>query len=203
MVFKRAVKWAQGVDKRLQRWRDPLGRSVLVNARTRMNYAVMSPVWRAMRDDPRLTFYFMAGESPAQARSIYHEAGDAAQIISPARAALMKFDAYLAADLLWAKLPRGTPRIQMFHGVAGKYASVYDKPGQSMRDWHRLFFINRRRLENHIAAGAIDPDSPAARLVGMPKLDCLVDGSLNRDTVLNALGLDPGRKTVLYAPTWS
>ena len=37
----------------------------------------------------------------------------------------------------------------------------------------------------------------------MPKLDCLVDGSLKRDEVLNALGLDPSRKTILYAPTWS
>ena len=47
-----------------------------------------------------------------------------------------------------------------------------------MRDWHRLFFVNERRLRNFIAAGAIDPDSPAIRLVGMPKVDCLVNGSL-------------------------
>jgi CDP-glycerol glycerophosphotransferase (TagB/SpsB family) len=37
----------------------------------------------------------------------------------------------------------------------------------------------------------------------MPKVDCLVDGSLRRDDVLQSLGLDPGRPTVLYAPTWS
>jgi CDP-glycerol glycerophosphotransferase (TagB/SpsB family) len=91
----------------------------------------------------------------------------------------------------------------MFHGVAGKYSRVYDTPERSMRDWDRLFFINRRRMENYIRAGAIDPDSPAARLIGYPKLDCLVDGTLNRDEVLNGLGIDPSRHTVLYAPTWS
>jgi len=37
----------------------------------------------------------------------------------------------------------------------------------------------------------------------MPKLDCLVDGSLKRDELLLAMGVDPSRRTVLYAPTWS
>jgi len=37
----------------------------------------------------------------------------------------------------------------------------------------------------------------------MPKVDCLVDGSLTRDAAVAALGLDPGRPTILYAPTWS
>ena len=46
-----------------------------------------------------------------------------------------------------------------------------------MREWHRLFFVNERRLRNFIAGGAIDADSPAIRLVGMPKVDCLVDGT--------------------------
>jgi hypothetical protein len=37
----------------------------------------------------------------------------------------------------------------------------------------------------------------------MPKSDCLVDGSLSRDAVLEANGMDPARPTVLYAPTWT
>lgn len=72
-----------------------------------------------------------------------------------------------------------------------------------MREWNRLFFVNERRLRNYIAAGAIDPDSPAIRLVGMPKSDCLVDGTFTRERVLEGLGLDPSFPTVLYAPTWS
>jgi hypothetical protein len=89
----------------------------------------------------------------------------------------------------------------MFHGVGGKYG--FDAPAESMRAWHRLFFVNRRRLNNCIATGAIDADSPAIRLIGMPKVDCLVDGSLDRDAVLQSIGLPPERPTVLYAPTWS
>jgi hypothetical protein len=40
-------------------------------------------------------------------------------------------------------------------------------------------------------------------MIGMPKVDCLVDGTFDRDAVLLSLGLDPARPTVLYAPTWS
>jgi len=116
---------------------------------------------------------------------------------------MKRFDAYVAADLLWATLPRGTCRVQMFHGVAGKWSQVYDRPDSSMRHWDRLFFINRRRLQNYVASGAIDSGSSAIRLVGMPKSDCLVDGSLSRDGVLEANGLDPARTTILYAPTWT
>jgi len=58
-------------------------------------------------------------------------------------------------------------------------------------------------MDNFRRVGAIDADSPAARLVGYPKLDCLVDGSIHRDDVLNQIGIDPSQPTVLYAPTWS
>ena len=114
---------------------------------------------------------------------------------------MVRFDAYIASDFMWAPLLRDTARIQIFHGVGGKYG--FDAPDRSMREWHRLFFVNERRLRNFIARGAIDADSPAIRLVGMPKVDCLVDGTFQREHVLQALGLDPSRPTVLYAPTWS
>lgn len=197
------LKLAQKADTRLHRWRSPERRSILVNSRTAMNYSIIAPIHRAMQADPRVTFFFTSSEDPARNAEVYREAGPSARTISPARAALMKFDVYLAADQLWVKLPRGTRRIQMFHGVAGKYGHVYDAPDHSMREWHRLFFINKRRLQNHISSGAIDADSPAARLVGMPKIDCLVDGTLKRDSVLTSLGIDPARTVILYAPTWS
>jgi hypothetical protein len=168
-----------------------------------MEFSMIAPIHRRLSQDPRVEFFFTSSVHPADVRRIFADAGDAIAIISPARAALMKFDAYLAADFIWAKLPRGTRRIQTFHGVAGKYGNVYDRPDHSLREWDRLFFINQRRLNNFISAGAIDADSPAISLIGMPKADCLVDGSLQRDEILRSLGIDPSRRTVLYAPTWT
>jgi CDP-glycerol glycerophosphotransferase (TagB/SpsB family) len=198
--IKHALLAARSLDRRLTRRHDR--RQILFNARTPMNYAMVAPVHRAMAADPRVEFYFTASETPERASAILREAGPGARILSPRRASLMRFDAYVAADLLWLKLPRGTRRVQMFHGVAGKYAHDYDKPTTSMRQWDRLFFVNQRRMRNFLDAGAIDAGDAAA-LVGMPKVDCLVDGSLTRDASVAALGLDPSRPTILYAPTWS
>lgn len=175
-------------------------RRILVDARTPVNFTMVAPVVRRMERDERIRFYFTASEEPDRLAAIYHEA-PGIRTIHPRRAALMKFDAYVASDFMWASLPRGTQRVQVFHGVGGKYG--FDAPTRSMREWHRLFFVNQRRLRNFIAAGAIDADSPAIRMIGMPKADCLVDGSLDQQATLRALGLDPARPTVLYAPTWS
>src|SRR5580765_259461 len=176
-------------------------RRILVDARTPVHYAMFAPVHRAMEDDDRVRFSFIASDEPAQAASIFRDAGAENAVIGPMAAALMKFDAYLTSDFTWTRLLHETCRIQMFHGVGGKYG--FDAPTEPLDAWHRLFFVNRRRLNNCVASAALQADSPAIRMIGMPKVDCLVDRSLNRDAVLRVLGLPAHRPTVLYAPTWS
>jgi CDP-glycerol:poly(glycerophosphate) glycerophosphotransferase len=203
MISRNSIEWLRGLDKRWQRSRDGEKRRILVDSRTAMNYATVAPVVTELQRDPRIEMFFTASESPDLLSEIYADARPPHHLIKPTNAAFLHFDAYLTADFLWARLPRGTRRVQTFHGVAGKYRTVYDSPADSMRGWDRLFFINKRRLQNFIDNGAIDSDSPAIRLIGMPKLDCLVDGSFERNEVLTSLGVDPSRRTVLYAPTWS
>ena len=175
-------------------------RRLLVDARTPVNFTIVAPIYRAMAADPRVSFYFTASEEPHRMRDIYREAPDV-RTIHPSAAQRMRFDAYVASDFMWQPLPRGTCRIQVFHGVGGKYG--FDAPTTSMRVWDRIFFVNERRLRNFVKAGAIDADSPAIRLVGLPKADAMVNGTWTRDAVLESLHLDPARPTVLYAPTWS
>lgn len=176
-------------------------RQILVDGRTAVNYEMVAPVVRAMSVDRRVRFAFTASEDADRIAVIYKDAPAGTRLIRPGQAAFHRWDAYLTSDFMWATLPRGTARVQMFHGVGGKYG--FDAPTESMRQWERLFFVNRRRLANFVAAGAIDLDSPATRLIGMPKVDCLVDGSLDRVRILEDFGLDPVLPTVLYAPTWS
>jgi CDP-glycerol glycerophosphotransferase (TagB/SpsB family) len=192
---------ARALDVTLTRREDR--RDVLIDSRTSMNYVMAAPIQAALANDPRVRFFATSTDNAERIASIYRNAHPGTILLAPAKAALMRFDAYLTADLLWARLPRGTQRIQMFHGVAGKFSHDYDTPRTSMRRWHRLFFVNRRRMQNFISSGAIDATSRAARLVGMPKVDCLVDGSLRRDDVLRALRMNPAQPTILYAPTWS
>jgi CDP-glycerol glycerophosphotransferase (TagB/SpsB family) len=197
------VRAARRLDVACQRTLWPDARAVVFDARSAMEYGMMAPVHRRLLADPRVATALMSSDRPDRAAAIFREAPREVPILSPREAMTKRFDAYLAADFVWASLPRGTARVQMFHGVAGKFSREYDRPDRSMRQWHRLFFINGRRLENYIATGAIDRDSASSRLVGMPKSDCLLDGTLTRDGVLRAHGIDTAATTVLYAPTWT
>jgi hypothetical protein len=194
---------AREIDTRYHRMRWPHVRNIVFDARTAMDYGMMAPVHRRLLADPRLRTWLLSSERPQRVDEIFREAPRETPVLSPRTAFRRRFDAYIAADMVWATLPRGTLRVQMFHGVAGKWSHIYDRPASSMRHWDRLFFINRRRMQNFIASGAIDGRSSAIRLVGMPKSDCLVDGTLSRDAVLEAHGLDSSRTTILYAPTWT
>jgi CDP-Glycerol:Poly(glycerophosphate) glycerophosphotransferase len=197
------VHAARDLDTFWHRVRRPHARSVVFDARTAMEYAMMAPVHRRLLADARVRTFLMSSERPDRVAEIFRDAPRGPAVLSPRIAMARRFDAYVAADFVWATLPRGTCRVQMFHGVAGKWSQTYDRPGGSMRQWDRLFFINRRRLQNYVESGAVESDSAAIRLVGMPKSDCLVDGSLSRDGVLESHGMDPGPATVLYAPTWT
>ncbi len=197
----KVVDRVRAVDRALTRRDD--SRSVLIDCTTPMNYAMAAPIQAALAQDARVRFYVTSSGRDGNRAALHGHIQPGTTVVAPWAAAMKRIDVYLTADLLWAPLPRGAKRIQMFHGVAGKFQHDYDAPETSMRRWHRIFFVNQRRLRNFISAGAIDPDSDAPRLVGMPKVDCLVDGSLSRDAVLQRLELDPARPTILYAPTWS
>jgi CDP-glycerol glycerophosphotransferase (TagB/SpsB family) len=197
------VRAARRLDCRWHRFRRPDLRTVVFDASAPLEYGMMAPVHRRLLADPRVRTWLISGRNHHRATEIFRDAPREAQVVSPRQAMMNRVDAYVAAHLVWTPLLRCTCRVQMFHGVAGKFSRVYDRPATSMRHWDRLFFINRRRLRNHVASGAIDADSPAIRLVGMPKADCLVDGSISRDRMLAAHGVAPARRTVLYAPTWT
>jgi len=199
-----ALQGARAVLRQLDHWMPAKAadtRRVLVNADTRMECAVMAPVIEALARDPRIGLAFTSSTRPNEAARVFADLGRDIKTVHPFRAALSRFDLYLVADLLWTPLARGARRVQMSHSVAGKYGDTYDRPTQPMRGWDRLLFINHRRARNYLAARAIETD--AARVVGMPKTDRLVNGMLERSAVLGELGLDPGRSTVLYAPTWT
>src|SRR5438094_225217 len=170
-----------------------------------MSLAVFGPVLERLRHDERIEFWFMTSDDAWDGERIFRPAGVNDRIVTPDAARWMKFDAYVNTDFwntTW--LPRRPRRVHMFHGVAGKYG--LDAPIQlapTIASFDRLLFPNRDRLRRYAEAGLIDADGPQAALVGYPKVDCLVDGSLDRRAIERSLGIDPSIPTVLYAPTWS
>ncbi len=207
-VFRRArraaahsLHAADDLVTRLSRTR----RRVLFEAASPLSLAVFRPVLERLQRDPRLEFWFTTSDRAWDADRTFRAAGITERIVSPQHARWMKFDGYLNADFwntTW--LPRRAKRLHLFHGVAGKYG--LDAPtsiAPVVRSFDRVMFANHDRLRRYVEAGLVDPADDRAQLIGYPKADCLVDGSLDQRQVLASLGLDPGLPTVLYAPTWS
>lgn len=90
----------------------------------------------------------------------------------------------------------GVKHVQVFHGTSDK---TYDFHREILE--YDLFFIpgeeafKRYKRKNLLKKGN-------GILIGYPKLDRIFRGDLSREEELLKLGMDPGRKTVLYAPTW-
>ena len=182
-----------------------VNRRVLFEAASPMSLAVFRPVLDVLRRDPRIEVWYTTSDGAWNPASVFGPAGITDRVIAAADAKWMKFDAYINTDfwnMTW--LPRRARRVHLFHGVAGKYG--LDAPTRIapvVATFDRLLFPNRDRLTRYVDAGLVDRDGPVAALIGYPKVDCLVDGSLDRIGILRSLGLDPSAPTVLYAPTWS
>ena len=196
---------AHRIDTFVQRVRLGERQRILFEAASPMSFVIFKPVYERLRQDPRFEFWFTATGVTWEPRRLYDRVGIGEHVVTPARAAWMKVDACVNTDFwdtTW--LHRRTRRIHMFHGVAGKYG--LDAPlelAPIVRSFDRLLFPNEDRLRRYVDAALVPEGSPAAVLAGYPKVDCLVDGTLDGAAVRRTLGLDAGRPTVIYAPTWS
>ena len=207
-VYRRArrgvVSNLHALDERLSR-RHARRARILFEAASPMSFVVLRPLYQRLVSDDRLELWFTAKGEVWRPRDLYKTFGITDNVISPAKAAWTKVDAFVNTDfwdMTW--LHRRTRRIHLFHGVAGKYN--LDTPldlAPTIAAFDCLMFVNADRRDRYVNAGLVAPDGPQAALIGYPKVDCLVDGSLDRQATARGLGLNPAVPTVIYAPTWS
>lgn len=195
-MMRTVTRVAHAIDHRLGRAGGR--RHVLVELRTPVCKAILEPVYEALDREGRVSLSFTS-EYPDRVRPLV----GARTFLTHAQAEWRRFDLYLNADP-WAaaRLRRCARRINFFHGVAGKYD--LDTPAglpMGLEYYDRVAFINRDRMTRYLAAGLVT--TAQARLVGYPKLDRLAGGGIDGAAVRRSLGLEVGRPTVLYAPTYS
>ncbi len=177
-------------------------RRVLVYVRTAMHAGVVDPIVRALEHDSRVEVWY-AAEDPSRASEIDAALGRPLRWMPGGSAAWTRLDLFLSADP-WASptLRRCAARLNVFHGVAGKYN--LDDPSDlpiGFDEYDRVAFVNADRMQRYLARGIVRPE--AAVLVGFPKADALVNGEYDGQQVREQLGLEAGRRTAIYAPTWS
>jgi GT2 family glycosyltransferase len=194
-----AISTARGIDQIIGRATGP--RRVLVDVRNSMHAAVLEPITEALERDPRVAVYYTAERPAVVADVLSSKRPD--RIVTHRQAAWRRWDLYLSADP-WTRpaLRRCARYANVFHGVAGKYD--LDNPSHlpiAFHQFDRVLFINRDRMERYLASGLVTRER--AVLVGFPKVDRLVNGDYDASATRAGLGLDSGRPTALYAPTWS
>lgn len=96
-------------------------------------------------------------------------------------------------------VPRKAFWVQVFHSLPIKKHIFYKPileydllllPGE----YHKRELIKRLNLQKK--------DEDRLKVVGWPRIDDFFNDVFDREEIMNNLGLDPGRKTLMYAPTW-
>lgn len=90
----------------------------------------------------------------------------------------------------------GVKHVQVFHGTSDK---KYDY-SRAVTEYDLFFIAGEAAYRRYESRGLLKKGNGI--LIGYPKLDRVFKGELQRDEELLKLGLDPGKKTVMYAPTW-
>lgn len=172
-------------------------REVLVELRTPVYHAVLSPIADALAQEPAVSVWY-TGEYPDRVRHLV----PAGRFLTQREAEWRRFDVYINGDP-WApvRLRRCAHRVNFFHGVAGKYD--LDNPKGlplGFEYYDRVGFINRDRMLRYLDAEVVAPSQ--ATLVGYPKLDKLANGEIDASAIKKQYALGD-RPTALYAPTYS
>ena len=182
-------------------------RRILFTGYAPVHVVCFLPVYRLLRQDPRLEIWFSGGflnktedGDVHDLRGFYDPFEVPTDRILPYESAREQtFDVCVCAHLSTGLLPPGARRsVQIFHGVS--FRNLLARDGKALKyDLLCLPGLYHGRLFQRL--GLIREQGPHATVTGFPKCDVLVDGSLDRARILSALGVDPARPTLLYAPT--
>lgn len=204
-------RFRQRTIRRVHAFEDTLARTthrrkrILFEAASPMSLTIFMPLYERLKRDARVELWFTSCATAWEPHQIFGAFGITDNVLSRATAKWFKSDAYINADfwdMTWVY--RHTRRVHLFHGVAGKYN--LDAPvdlAPTISGFDCLMFVNADRRQRYIEAGLVADDEYRAPIVGYPKVDCLVDGSLDRQSIARSLQLDSSVPTIIYAPTWS
>lgn len=174
-------------------------RSILFFAKNPHNVVVYERVLRRLFADPRFSVRLSSKNSHFHPpNAIFDPFGFPPKArVHHSIAALRRHDLYLSPDMMLL-CKRARVKVHTFHGISIKGKAFSEKA----LAYDRLFLIGPYQRRRFVERGILAEGDPRFVEIGMPKTDAFFDGSLDRARFLADRGLDPARKTVLYAPTW-
>ena len=138
------------------------------------------------------------GGAPLTARTLYAPFRIPAKgIVELDRIREQSFDLVFCAHVSGYFPKEERERIQLFHGVSFRNMAVR----RDVLVYDRLFLTGPYMRRLFTERQMLRDRDPRLVNIGMPKLDRLVDGSLDRRRILKRLGFSGRRPVILYAPT--
>ena len=171
-----------------------------------VHFICFLPVYNILSDDERVEIWLSGGflhKDPEGDRyeleGFYDDFSvDRTRIIPAERLPEEEFDVVVCAHLSTGLFPGSWKKsVEIFHGVSYKNLAVREKALQ----YDYLCIPGRYHANRFRDSGLIREGGSACYLTGFPKVDGLAAGSFDPVAVRRDLGLDPGLKTILYAPT--
>ncbi len=174
-------------------------RRVLFSASSPVSVLCLRPLLEALARDPRIDLFF-TGEYRGrddEAELLACAALSRVNVLGENEAKALRGDLYLCPDNSRAG-KRCHCRVLTFHGVSFKGRSLVERA----RWFHRVFLVGPYQRRRLVELGVF-PEGDARLLdIGMPKLDGLARGAVDRGAARREAGAGPGETCVLYAPTW-
>lgn len=171
-------------------------RKVLFAASTPMNYIMFKPISDRLAADDRIEVIFTANHSP---RKLYGAVGlHDVKLIWHQIAEIRKFDLCICPGFFF-KPQKTAVKVQIFHSAGIDNYSVSPK---ALR-FDKLFVLGPYMYDKFISTGTLSENDSRLEKIGMPKIDCLRDGSLDASAIRAKLDIENDLPTVLYAPTRS
>jgi hypothetical protein len=181
-------------------------RRILFAGYAPVHFVCFRPIYKRLANVPGVEIHLSGGiaaEASEQASSY-----DAAALYRPFRVPARRlvplreisrqnYDMVFSAHVSGFFPKSDRVRIQIFHGLSFRNMAVR----RDVLIFDHLFITGPYMMRTFQKNQLLRPDDPRLVPIGFPKVDRLVDGTLDRRKILKRLGLTGKRPVVLYAPT--
>lgn len=174
---------------------------ILFGTTAPVNFIMFERVYKRLVRDKRIDIWFTGVyQSKDKPSKLYRPFGiSRRRIVREKYAKKMEFDMYIAPDYHIVPDANLGLKVQLFHTTTFRNVSISEEALQ----FDKLFLLGEYMKNGFINYGVLKPGDARMEMVGMPQVDCLVDGTLDKSQLQRRMKIDVNRPTVIYAPTLS
>jgi len=171
-----------------------MAKKILFCASSPMNYAMFKPIHTRLKQDDRIEIWFTANH---KVKEIYRTVGlEDEKVIYKTLSYLRHYDMCICPSFFYER-NNADVKVQIFHGVSLKNRAVHKKA----LAFDKLFLAGYYMRNKFMETWGLAEDDPRFEMIGMPKVDPLVNGTLDSEVIKKGLGINNQLPTVIYAPT--